>query len=181
MQDLPPQLITAPDRPVHAVIALGSNLGDSKTILHDAVQALTQHPQVTVTAVSALAKTAPVGGPEQPDFLNQVLTVTTTLAPIQLLRYGQELEQAAARVRDIRWGPRTLDVDLILYDDVTSDHPVLTLPHPRAHERAFVLTPWSWADPAATLNGVAVAQLAALADDAATVHKLAWGQESEEP
>src|SRR5699024_11893145 len=93
--------------------------------------------------------------------------VTTSLSPYGLLQLAQELEQAAARVRDIRWGPRTLDVDVITYDDVSSEHPVLTLPHPRAHQRAFVLTPWSWADPDAMLDGVAVAELAAQAEDAA--------------
>lgn len=167
--ELNPELTTAPAHPVVAVLALGSNLGDSQHILDDAVQALRAHSQIRVTAVSPLAKTAPVGGPEQPDFLNQVVIVETTLAPYTLLELAHELEHAAARVRDIRWGPRTLDVDLITYDDVVSEHPTLTLPHPRAHERAFVLTPWSWADSRAELNGVPVAELAQRADDATTV------------
>lgn len=169
MSDLPPHLLTAPAHPVPAVIALGSNLGDSQQILADAVAAFDSHEQIRVTAVSPLAQTAPVGGVEQPDFLNQVLLVDTTLAPWALLQFGHALEQAAARVRDIRWGPRTLDVDVIAYDDVVSDHPDLILPHPRAHERAFVLTPWAWADPNAVLAGTPVAVLAAAADDAATV------------
>lgn len=169
MQELDDQLVTAPERPAAAVIALGSNLGDSVSILDHAVAAFRQASQIEVHAVSPLAKTAPVGGPEQPDFLNQVLIVETTLSPYALLEFAHELEQAADRVRDIRWGPRTLDVDLIDFDDVVSQHPVLTLPHPRAHQRAFVLTPWSWADPAATLNGRAVTELAAQADDADTV------------
>ena len=169
---LPSELTTAPEHEVAAVVALGSNLGDSQQILHDAVEGFRDHVRVRITSVSPLAKTAPVGGPEQPDFLNQVLVLATTLAPNELLNFGHELEQAAARVRDIRWGPRTLDVDIITYDAVTSDHPVLTLPHPRAHQRAFVLTPWTWADPEAVLNGVPVAHLAAQADDAATVQRL---------
>lgn len=169
MSQLPRQLLTAPAQPVPAVIALGSNLGDSQQILADAVAAFRAHEKLSVTAVSPLAQTAPVGGVEQPDFLNQVLIVTTTLAPWALLQFGHELEQAAARVRDIRWGPRTLDVDLIVYNDLTSKHPDLVLPHPRAHERAFVLTPWAWADPHARLQGRSVVELAAAADDAATV------------
>lgn len=170
MQDLDPQLVAQPAKPVRSVIALGSNLGDSAGILDDAVEAFRKAPDIEVIAVSPRAKTAPVGGPEQPDFLNQVLIIQTSLSPYGLLEFGHKLEQGAVRVRDMRWGPRTLDVDLIDIDNVTSQHPVLTLPHPRAHERAFVLTPWSWADPGATLNGVPVAELAARADDAATVH-----------
>lgn len=169
MSQLPHQLLQTPAHPVPAVLALGSNLGDSQQILADAVAAFRTHANITVTAVSPVAKTAPVGGVEQPDFLNQVLIIETTLAPWALLTFGHELEQAAARVRDIRWGPRTLDVDLIVYNDVVSDHPDLLLPHPRAHERAFVLLPWSWADPGAHLGGTPVTELAAAADDAATV------------
>ena len=177
--ELTPTLTTAPTHPVVAVLALGSNLGDSQQILDDAVQAIRAHHQIRVTAVSPLANTAPVGGPEQPDFLNQVIILDTTLAPYALLEFGHELEQAAARVRDIRWGPRTLDVDIITYDDVISEHPILTLPHPRAHERAFVLTPWTWADPKATLNGVPVAELAQQAEDAATVDRFEDQQDDE--
>lgn len=170
MQDLDVQLVTQPAEPVRAVVALGSNLGDSANILDEAIDAFRQAPNIEVTAVSPRAKTAPVGGPKQPDFLNQVLILQTTLSPYALLEFAQQLEQAAARVRDIRWGPRTLDVDLIDVQYVTSRHPMLTLPHPRAHERAFVLTPWSWADQTATLSGESVAELAARADDVATVH-----------
>lgn len=172
MQDLDAQLVTEPVRSARAVVALGSNLGNSSSILHDAVDAFSTAQRVSVIAISARAKTAPVGGPEQPDFLNQVLVLETTLSPFALLQFGQRLEQAAARVRDVRWGPRTLDVDLIDFEGVTADHPVLTLPHPRAHERAFVLTPWAWADPDAVLHGQPVVELAAKADDAATVHKI---------
>lgn len=172
MQELDDQLVTAPKDPAVAVLALGSNLGDSVNILDRAVTAFRDAAHTEVLAVSPLAKTAPVGGPAQPDFLNQVLIVETTLSPYALLEFAHELEQAAARVRDIRWGPRTLDVDLIDFANVTSTHPVLTLPHPRAHQRAFVLTPWSWADPTATLNGRAVTELAAQADDADTVARV---------
>lgn len=182
MHKLGPELTVAPAHEVVAVVALGSNLGDSQQILRHALDGFRRHDDVRVTAVSPLAKTAPVGGPpDQPDFLNQVLVIATTLAPYALLRFGQELEQAAARVRDIRWGPRTLDVDIIAYDDLVSDHPELTLPHPRAHDRAFVLAPWSWADPDAVLNGVPVAHLAAQADDAATVERFAAADQEDPP
>ncbi|MDN6533010.1 MAG: 2-amino-4-hydroxy-6-hydroxymethyldihydropteridine diphosphokinase [Yaniella sp.] len=170
MQDLDPQLVAQPAKPVRSVIALGSNLGDSASILDVAVEAFRKAPDIEIVAVSPRAKTAPVGGPEQPDFLNQVLIIQTSRSPYGLLEFGHKLEQGAVRVRDVRWGPRTLDVDLIDIDNVTSQHPVLTLPHPRAHEGALVVTPWSWADPGATVNGVPVAELAARADDAATVH-----------
>lgn len=175
MTDLDPRLVTAPETTATAVIGLGSNLGDSRQILAEAVEQFRHRDDVEVIAVSPVAKTAPVGGPKQPDYLNQVLIVSTRLAPYALLRTGQALEEAAARIRDERWGPRTLDVDLIVYQDVTSDHPVLTLPHPRAHQRAFVLAPWSWADPQATLHGTPVADLAAHADDADTVEPIEEG------
>lgn len=177
MQDVPRELSATPEHAVDAVLALGSNLGDSQQILAKAVAQLgAQGSQVTVTGVSPLARTAPVGGPAQPEFLNQVVTVTTTLSPYGLLQVAHRLEQAAQRVRSVRWGPRTLDVDVIVYDQVVSDHPVLTLPHPRAHVRAFVLAPWSWLDPAASLYGTPVGELAAKADDAATVVRVEGGR-----
>lgn len=169
MADLPRALLTAPTAPVSAVIATGSNLGNCEAHLARVVDALNNHPDIQVTAVSPLASSAPVGGIAQPDFLNQIVIINTSLAAWELLQFGHTLEQDAVRVRDIRWGPRTLDVDLVTYGDVVSDHPDLTLPHPRAHERAFVLKPWSWADPTAVLEGTPVVDLAAQAADAATV------------
>ena len=151
---------------VRAVLALGSNLGERSTTLTEAVDELTGHPAVHLHGVSAIAQTRPVGGPAgQPDFLNLVMEVETTLAPLELLRHCQQVEQAHHRVREVRWGPRTLDVDIITYDDLESDDEVLTLPHPRAAERAFVLQPWAWMDPDATLGGRKVAELAAAAAD----------------
>ena len=134
-----------------AVLALGANLGDRATALQAAIDLLGE--SVTVRAVSAIFETAPVGGPEQPDYYNAVLVVETTLPASELLGLAHVAEAAADRVRTVRWGPRTLDVDVIAYDDVISDDPVLTLPHPRAHERAFVLMPWLDADPHAALPG----------------------------
>jgi 2-amino-4-hydroxy-6-hydroxymethyldihydropteridine diphosphokinase len=106
---------------------------------------------------------------DQGEFLNAVLIVDVESTPLELLRRGQRLEDAAERVRERRWGPRTLDVDVVTVDDggeLTSDDPVLTLPHPFAHQRAFVLVPWLAADPAATLGGVPVAELLARLDPA---------------
>lgn len=151
---------------VHAVLALGSNLGARSTTLTEAVDELAAHPAVHVHGVSPIAQTHPVGGPAgQPDFLNLVMEVATTLGPVELLRHCQQVEHIHHRVREVRWGPRTLDVDIITYGDLESDDEVLTLPHPRAAERAFVLQPWAWMDPEATLGGRRVAELAAAAAD----------------
>jgi 2-amino-4-hydroxy-6-hydroxymethyldihydropteridine diphosphokinase len=149
-----------------AVLALGSNLGERNDTLSGAVADLVDRPEVRLLAVSPVMQTKPVGGPQgQPDFLNMVIIVETTLAPLDLLRHCQDVENKHLRVRDVRWGPRTLDVDIIVYGDVTSSDPELTLPHPRAAERAFVLYPWSLIEPTAELNGQRVGELAAKAQD----------------
>jgi len=140
-------------RPARVVLALGSNLGDRMANLQGAVDALLGPPGLGYLAVSPVYETAPVGGPGQPDFLNAVLLASTMLPPGAILARGQAAEAAFHRVRTVAWGPRTLDVDVIAYGDVVSDDPVLTLPHPRAHERAFVLVPWHDVDPGAELPG----------------------------
>jgi 2-amino-4-hydroxy-6-hydroxymethyldihydropteridine diphosphokinase len=168
-----------PAAPVPAVLALGANLGDPAATLQAAVRELAEHAGIELTGVSPVAVTAAVGGPSgQPDYLNLVLSVETTLTPRQLLAACQAVERAHHRTREVRWGPRTLDVDVITYAGLSSDHPELTLPHPRAHERAFVLAPWSWLDPQATLGGVGVAGLAARAADAGTVRRLPGAPEA---
>ena len=139
--------------PRPAVLALGSNLGDSRDILAGGADAIAGLPEVRVTAVSPVYETAPVGGPAQPDYLNAVLLVSTGLGPRELLGRLHEIEAAFDRVRLVRWGPRTLDIDIITIAGERSDDPELTLPHPRAHERAFVLAPWLDADPDAVLPG----------------------------
>lgn len=166
-----------PDLPasfaVDAVLALGSNLGDSGATLAAAVDALAAAEGVEVAAASPRARTRPVGGPEgQPDFLNQVVAVTTTLSPHGLLDVAQRIEAEHHRTREVRWGPRTLDVDVITYAGAHIDSPRLQVPHPRAHERAFVLRPWSWLDPVALLDGVPVRELAAAAADDDGVERL---------
>ena len=135
------------------VIALGSNLGDRLDYLQSGLDGLFDTPRLVFLAVSPLYETTPVGGPEQPDYLNAVAIGETTLPARAVLERCHSLEDAFGRVRGERWGPRTLDLDLIVYGDEVSDSPGLTLPHPRARERAFVLAPWHDADPDAELPG----------------------------
>jgi dihydropteroate synthase len=135
------------------VLAIGANLGDRLGTLKAAVTAIGQLPDTEVTAVSPVYETAPVGGPEQPDYLNAVLTARTGLRPRELLSRLNGIEAGHDRVREVRFGPRTLDIDIVTYAGELSDDPVLTLPHPRARERAFVLAPWHDIDPEAVLPG----------------------------
>lgn len=174
---------------IRAVLSIGANLGDAGAALRGVADAFAD---VTV-ARSAVFATPPWGGVEQGDFLNAVLVVEVDRTPLELLRFGQSLENAAGRVREVHWGPRTLDVDVVQVrslDDapadastapgsgsvdaeITSDDPVLTLPHPFARERAFVLVPWLDADPDAVLGGTRVDELVAKLDpeDVAAVRR----------
>jgi 2-amino-4-hydroxy-6-hydroxymethyldihydropteridine diphosphokinase len=139
--------------PALVVLSVGSNLGDRLGTLQGCVQAIGRLPDTDVVAISPVYQTAPVGGPPQPDYLNAVLIVATGLAPRDLLAAAHRIEAAFGRVRAERFGPRTLDIDIISYGGEVSSDPVLTLPHPRAHERAFVLVPWHDIDTAACLPG----------------------------
>ncbi|WP_226920950.1 2-amino-4-hydroxy-6-hydroxymethyldihydropteridine diphosphokinase [Georgenia subflava] len=166
-----------PHRPAHVVLALGANIGDPAATLHAAVESLSAADGLEVTAVSPVARTAPVLAPgqdAQPDYLNAVVLATTTLAPLELLDLAHRLEDEHGRRREERWGARTLDIDIIAVDDLRSTDPVLTLPHPRAHERAFVLAPWAAADPGAVLPGPDGGPVAELADRAADRGSLEW-------
>jgi dihydropteroate synthase len=156
----------------NAVLAIGANLGDRLATLREAVAAIGQLPGTTVLRRSPVYETAPVGGPAQPDYLNAVLLITTSLPPRELLRRVNAIEADSGRVRDVRFGPRTLDIDIISYSGETSEDPVLTLPHPRAHERAFVLAPWHDIDPAAALPAGPVAELLAAAADRTGLRRL---------
>lgn len=131
---------------------LGANLGDRLAALQGAVDLLCAAGPTPV-AVSPVYQTAPVGGPDQPDYLNAVLVVETDQAPRDLLALAQRVEQAFRRTREVRWGPRTLDVDVLAIGADVVDEPDLQVPHPRAAERAFVLVPWAAADPEAELPG----------------------------
>jgi 2-amino-4-hydroxy-6-hydroxymethyldihydropteridine diphosphokinase len=124
-----------------AYLALGSNLGERIAHLQGALDTMRAEPSVDVVAVSNVYETDPVGGPEQGAYLNAVIAIDTDLDPHALLAFAQRLERDAQRVRRERWGPRTLDVDILLYDDVRLDDGDLTIPHPRMWERGFVLTP----------------------------------------
>ncbi|MFD3422529.1 2-amino-4-hydroxy-6-hydroxymethyldihydropteridine diphosphokinase [Streptomyces decoyicus] len=141
--------------PKRAVISLGSNLGNRLETLQGAVDALEDTPGLRVKAVSPVYETEPwgVAPGSQPAYFNAVVLIKTTLPPASLLERGQAIEEAFERVRDERWGPRTIDVDIVAYQDVISDDPRLTLPHPRAHERAFVLVPWHDIEPEAEVPG----------------------------
>lgn len=149
------------------VLAVGSNLGDRLGYLQAGIDALAAAPGMVVTAVSAVFETSPVGGPEQPDYLNAVLLAVSALPARSVLGLCQAAERARDRVRTVTWGPRTLDVDVIACGDELSDDPELTLPHPRARHRAFVLAPWLDVDPDARLPGAGpVARLLAEAGTA---------------
>lgn len=133
-----------------AVLSIGSNVGDRLARLRSCVHELSPY----LVAASPVFQTPPWGPVEQQPFLNAVLIVEDPDAtPAHWLERAQACEQAADRTREVRWGPRTLDADVIAVDDVLSDDPVLTLPHPRAADRAFVLVPWWSLDPEATLPG----------------------------
>jgi dihydroneopterin aldolase/2-amino-4-hydroxy-6-hydroxymethyldihydropteridine diphosphokinase len=136
------------------VLSLGANLGDAADTLANAIEALGSVEGLEITDVSPTYRTAAVGGPEQPDYLNVVVLASTTLTPLDLLDATSAIEQAAGRTREVHWGPRTLDIDLIVVGDQTRSTERLTLPHPRAHERAFVLLPWLDVDPRATIPGL---------------------------
>ncbi len=141
-----PQPVTSPpagESPRRAFVSLGSNVGDRLAHLRTAVDLLRAEGDPPVSAVSQVYETEPVGGPDQGQYLNLVLelTVAPGTDPYRLLEQCQRLEAAAGRVRDVRWGPRTLDADLIWIDGVVLDDPKLTLPHPRWRERRFVLAP----------------------------------------
>ncbi len=135
------------------VLSVGSNLGDRLGTLTGCVQAIGRLPDTDVLAVSPVYQTAPLGGPEQPDYLNAVVIVATGLARYDLLAAAHSIEAEFGRVRAERFGPRTLDIDIITYAEEVSSDPVLILPHPRAHERAFVLAPWHDIDAGAYLPG----------------------------
>lgn len=144
----------------NAFLGLGSNLGDRQRHLAEAARRLHAPPEVRVVAASSVYESPAVGYTAQPDFLNAVLHVATILSPQALLARCQQIESALGRVRRERWGPRTIDIDVLLYDELVLDDPGLTLPHPRLRERSFVLTPLAEIAPALALDGELVAALA---------------------
>lgn len=125
----------------HAFISIGSNIGDRLQHLKDAIQSIHSQDGMSVLLVSSIYETAPVGYTDQADFLNVVIRVETELVAQDLLAACQKIERDLGRVRDIRWGPRTLDLDILLYNNDNIELENLIVPHPRMHERAFVLIP----------------------------------------
>lgn len=130
----------APARTVRAYVALGANLGEARTTVRQALRDLDTLPRTRLLRASSLYRTAPIDA-TGPDYINAAAELETTLGPYELLTELQRLEHAAGRERPYRNAPRTLDLDLLLYDELRLDDPVLTLPHPRMNERAFVLVP----------------------------------------
>jgi 2-amino-4-hydroxy-6-hydroxymethyldihydropteridine diphosphokinase len=147
----------------HAVLALGGNLGDRLESLQSALDALGDAPGIQPISISPVYETEPFGGPagepdsldlsDQPSYLNAVAVVGTDLTPYQLLIRTQAIEEALHRVRGDRWAARTIDVDIIVYDNLELRDDDLTVPHSRAHERAFVLRPWYDVEPDAVIPG----------------------------
>ena len=144
---------------MRAVLSIGSNMDDRYTLL----QGVLEEFKDETVAVSSIYATPPWGVEDQDEFLNAILVVDVDCTPIELLRRGQKLENNADRVRTRKWGPRTLDVDIVQVRDGTqellSEDPELTLPHPWAWQRAFVLIPWLEIEPGAVLHGTTVAAL----------------------
>ena len=145
-----------------AYIGLGSNLSDNvdghivapQAQLSKALNSLSSHKQISLVTVSSFYQTPPIGPGEQADYINAVAKLETRLTPLQLLDCLQSIEQQQGRVRNIRWGARTLDLDILLYNQLVQDCERLTLPHPRMHERGFVLAPLTEIEPQLSLpNG----------------------------
>jgi len=141
---------------MRAVIALGSNLGNRELNIDSAIAELAKI--IEITHLSTNHETDPVGGPEQPKYLNAVLIAETQLDPHELLISMLEIENKLGRKREIHWGPRTIDLDLIVVGDQVVVSDVLVLPHPRAHERKFVLEPWLEIDPTAQIPGIGLVE-----------------------
>ncbi|MEB3885996.1 2-amino-4-hydroxy-6-hydroxymethyldihydropteridine diphosphokinase [Lyngbya sp. CCY1209] len=149
-----------------SAIAMGSNLGDSHRTLEKALKTIDQTPGITVKAYSSWYKTAPIG-PSQPDFLNGCALLEVQLTPQELLQTLLDIEDQFGRVRQERWGPRTLDLDVLLFGDLILETPELQIPHPRMTDRAFVLVPLAeiapdWIEP---VSGKAISQLVKQVDD----------------
>ncbi|MDR0944748.1 MAG: 2-amino-4-hydroxy-6-hydroxymethyldihydropteridine diphosphokinase [Bifidobacteriaceae bacterium] len=167
-------LDTPPRWPADAILGLGANLGDALGTLRDAVTDLSSVPGIEVIGVSPLARTKPVGNTDQPDFFNAVVAIRTTLSPRSLLDTVAGIEEQHGRTRTEHWGPRTLDIDIVAYDTLLAGDDELEIPHPRAHERAFVLLPWATLSPDAFLPGLDGGSVQALAERAPDRDGVRW-------
>lgn len=174
-----------PEAPVTAYLGLGGNIGDVEPTLRAAIGDLHRIDGIDVIGCSPLVSTTPVGGPEQPNFLNAVLAVRTVLAPRELLAACQGIEMVHGRERAEENGPRTLDIDLLAYADAFFEAGDVVVPHPRAHERGFVLIPWAYLAPNATLAGPRGGRIGDLANavghEGVEVVANPWPAAAEEP
>ncbi len=143
-----------------AYLGIGSNQGDSQELIGQAIQALDQIPGIKVDKTASLYQTAPWGNTQQDWFLNTVTRIKTTLGPKELLTHLQALENQLGRVRGIHWGPRTIDLDILLYDEEMLNYPDLIVPHPRMLERAFVMVPLAELAPDLVIQGENIAHIA---------------------
>jgi 2-amino-4-hydroxy-6-hydroxymethyldihydropteridine diphosphokinase len=148
----------------HAVLGLGGNIGDSRRLIATAIDYLAAVPEITVEAVSPLYLTPPWGKIDQPAFLNAAIRIGTTLTPRKLLDAILDIERQLGRVRMERWGPRRIDIDILLFGDVAVDEPGLHLPHPHLTERAFALVPLNDVMPDAVVGGRSIAEWTAASD-----------------
>lgn len=149
-----------------AALCFGGNLGDPVTAFAAAIEALARHPAVTVLRISSVYRTAPWGKLDQPEFLNMAVMIATDLAAADLLAFCLRIEREQGRERKERWGPRTLDIDLLTYGEAVIDEPGLQVPHPRIAERAFVLAPLAEIAPALVIGDRSASELRdALAND----------------
>jgi 2-amino-4-hydroxy-6-hydroxymethyldihydropteridine diphosphokinase len=155
-----------------AYVALGANLGDPADQVRSGFEALAMLPQTRLMAVSSLYRSAPVGFLDQPDFVNAVAHVETALSPRELLDALLGIERSFGRQREFANAPRTLDLDLLLYDELAVDEPGLTIPHPRMHERAFVVVPLAEIAPHANVPGRGPVRDLASEVDAGSVTKI---------
>lgn len=140
-------------RIVTAYLGLGANIGEPLTQLQQAIESIHYTHGICVNRISSVYETAPIGFEDQPSFYNVVIEVQTTLSPFQLLSALSQIEKKMHRVRKVRWGPRTIDIDILLYDQRTIQHDDLQIPHPRMTERAFVMVPLAELIPDVTVPG----------------------------
>lgn len=162
-----------------AYIALGTNIEPRLDHLKEAIEALYKCDQLEVQTESSIYETAPVGYVDQAHFLNMVLEVKTSLAPLELLDFCQSIEAKLGRERTIRFGPRTIDLDILVYNEEKINNERLTVPHPRMHERAFVLVPLAEiAEDLVMLEGKSVRQYIDALPDSAIEEVVKWSEES---
>jgi dihydroneopterin aldolase/2-amino-4-hydroxy-6-hydroxymethyldihydropteridine diphosphokinase len=140
-------------------VSLGSNLGESSAVLARALQDIKKIPNTQLISTSSMYVTQPISDVPQDDFMNAVVLVDTDLSPFDLLNQLQKIENAFGRTREVHWGPRTLDLDIITCENFESNSEALTVPHPRAHERLFVLVPMVEIDASTKIGDVEVAEL----------------------